>query len=92
MDKARNAKGWQATETEYRLVFREDRDGIWRETSNNLVKYYNMILADYLSEVGIDIPDGTQFLRIKREDLHFEYRAYGGSVCIDADIYKHKTY
>lgn len=86
-DFKKNAPGWRATAKDYRLVFRLV-EGCWREISNNLPQYSNMILADYLALMGIDIPDGCQFCRIVRVDLHFEFREYGGIIRIDVDIWE----
>lgn len=70
------------TETDYRLVFL-DVDGLWRECGHDVPKYNSIILSDYLADVGIFIPDYTQFIRIESPDYHFEYRCYGGRVIID---------
>lgn len=81
----KNVRGWRPTDTDYELGFREV-DGVWREISNNLPQYSGMILSDYLSLMGIDIPDDCQFCRIIRPDLHFEFREYGSIIRIDVDI------
>lgn len=81
----KNVPGWKPSNRDYRLMFREV-DGVWREISNNLPQYSGMILADYLALMGIDIPDGCQFCRIIRDNLHFEFREYGGTIRIDVDI------
>lgn len=81
----KNVRGWKPSDTDYRLIFREI-DCAWREISGNLPRYNCAYLADYLSDVGIEIPEGCQFMRIKREDLHFEYRDFGAFVRIDVEI------
>lgn len=80
----KNVRGWKPSESDYRLIFREI-NGEWREISNNLPQFSDRILADYLSIMGIDIPDGCQFCRIKRDNLHFEYRDFGAYVRIDVE-------
>lgn len=83
-EKSKNVPNWVANEKDYRLLFCLVEDE-WRECSHNLPKYNNMLLADYLAEMQICIPDYTQFLRIYDDErnLHFEYRCYGGRIRID---------
>lgn len=82
----KNAPNWEPTENDYRLIFRECADGYWREITNNLAKYSGMILADYLAEMDIAIPDGCQFCRIKLDRMSFEYRCSGAYAQIDVLI------
>lgn len=84
-DFKKNAPGWSATANDYRLVFRIV-DGCWREISNNLPQYSNMVLADYCSQVGIDIPDGCVMMRVRRGDKEFYIRKWGASIVVDYDI------
>lgn len=84
MKAEKNKIDWFPTENDYELVFVEV-DGLWREVSHNVAKYNNMLLCDYLAQIGIQIPDYTQFLRVldPERNLHFEYRCFGGRVRID---------
>lgn len=84
-DFRKNAHGWKPTEDDYRLIFREV-DGLWVEITNNLPRFYNMTLADYLSQVNIVIDDDCQFCRIRRGDERWEYRNNGGYIRIDYDL------
>ena len=81
----KNQKGWRPTANDYLLIFRPV-DGMWREISNNLPEYSGVCLADYLQQLNIAVPDGCTFFRIKRGNLHFEYRDFGAYVRIDVDI------
>lgn len=81
----KNVRGWKPSDNDYRLIFREI-DGFWREISGNLPRYNCVFLADYLSGVGVVIPEGCTFCRINRTDLHFEYRDFGSYVRIDVEI------
>lgn len=83
-----NKPGWRPTPNDYRLIFTQASDGYWREITNNLPEYGNMVLAEYLDEMGIYLPDDCQFCRIVNDNIHFEYRAYGGQIRIDVEIYK----
>lgn len=78
----KNLPAWYPTEEDYELVFCEV-NGFWRECSHNVPKYKDMLFCDYLAELGICIPDYTQFMRICAPDYHFEYRAYGGRIRVD---------
>lgn len=71
-----NVPGWHSTENNYVLVFTVV-DGLWIEVGHDVPKYKNMLLCDYLHEIGVQVPDWTQFLRVLDEDRHmrFEYRA-----------------
>lgn len=84
-DFKKNAPGWRATAKDYRLVFRIV-DGCWREISNNLPQYSNMILADYWSQIGFEMPDGCEMMRVRRGDGEFFIRKWGASIVVDYDI------
>lgn len=73
----KNKCNWTPSESDYVLVFC-DVDGLWQECSNNLPKFHNMLLADYLAFMNIQVPDYTQFLRILdyERNIQFTYRAY----------------
>lgn len=75
----KNVPNWKPTKGDYCLVFFYV-DGYWREISNNIAEYSNMIFADYLSEIGISLPDDCQFCRIVREEEMYEFRLYGGKI------------
>ena len=89
MDKTKfkkNAFNWVANDEDYLLVFRQV-DDLWREISGNLPKYNNIVLADYLNQVGVIVPDDCTFCRIERyEDdgrkFYWELRAHGGLIYI----------
>lgn len=87
-DFKKNKPGWRPSMTDYRLIFQANDNGDWREVTNNLSQYHDMLLADYLALVDIEVPYGTQFLRILRDELHFEYRDCNGFVRIDVEIHK----
>lgn len=78
----KNVPNWKPSPTDYRLIFREV-DGIWREITGNIPEFKDMTLADYLSQIGIETPDGCTFCRVRRDWWNWEYRAYGGNVRID---------
>lgn len=91
IDAEKNVVGYFPTEKDYQLVFCPVDAGDhyeWRELGHNIPKYNNMLLADYLQDMNICVPDFTQFLRIidDERNLHFEYRCYGGRVRIDVKI------
>lgn len=79
---SKNVPNWKPSPMDYRLVFREV-DGIWREISGNIPEFKDMILADYLSYVAVEITDGCTFCRVRRDWWNWEYRAYGGIIRID---------
>lgn len=81
-DFSKNVHGWKPSEDDYRLIFREV-NGLWVEITNNLPGYFGMTLADYMSQMGLTVPYGTQFCRIQRDDLDFEYRDMHSYVRID---------
>lgn len=81
-DFKKNAPGWVATNEDYRLVFRLV-DGCWREISNNLPQYSNMILADYCAQVELEIPDGCEMMRIRRDFKHYQIRRWGANMVVD---------
>lgn len=83
---SKNVPDWFPSEDDYVLVFCEVQ-GYWRECSNNVPKFNHMLLADYLSSLGLCIPDYTQFIRILNPEYHFEYKSFGGRVT----IYYNKT-
>ena len=83
-DFKKNAPGWSATAKDYRLVFRVV-DGCWREISNNLPQYSNIILADYCAQMGIEIPEGCELMRVRRGEKLFAIRRWGASIVIDLD-------
>ena len=70
-----NQRGWRPTEDDYVLVFMPV-DGLWRELSHDIPKYANMVLSDYLAEIGLFVPDDCQFMRIVSDTEYIEYRAY----------------
>lgn len=78
----KNRPNWVPTDIEYRLVFQPVK-GQWREVSNNLPRYNGVMLADYLSDVGISIPEGTTFLRLDNGRIALEYRDTNAYVRID---------
>lgn len=78
-DYSKNCPNWHPSLSDYLLVFREV-DGIWREISGNIPEYRNMILADYLTLVGIEIPDGCTFCRVSLADGKWELRQNGGII------------
>lgn len=80
----KNVPNWVPSESDYRLVFRQI-DGIWREISGNLPRVSNIVLADYLSQLEIDLPDGCTFMRIDREGWHFQLKQHGGLIIIDVE-------
>lgn len=77
----KNVPNWRASINDYMLAFMWV-NGYWREVSGNIPKYANMILADYLDEVGINLPDDCIFCRIKRDGEMWEYRVSGGLIRI----------
>ena len=79
---SKNVPNWQPTPEDYRLVFREV-DGLWVEISGNLPSLGNITLADYLSQIGIEVPDGCTFCRVKRDWWCWEYRDNGSHIRID---------
>lgn len=90
-DYKKNAPNWTATPDDYRLVFRLV-DGMWREVTNNLACYADMLLADYLQEMDIVVPEHCRSLNIRYVDEHnydvkIWYRCYAdnGTVAIDFD-------
>lgn len=84
-DFKKNAPGWRATAKDYRLVFRIV-DGCWREISDNLPQYSNMILADYWAQIGFEIPDGCEMMKVRRGDEEFFIRKWGASIVVDYDV------
>ena len=83
-DFKKNAPGWKATAEDYRLVFR-NVDGCWREISNNLPQFSNMILADYCAQIGLEIPDGCTMMRVRRGKEEFFIRQWGANIVVDYD-------
>lgn len=81
-DFKKNAPNWDATDKDYRLVFRKV-GGCWREISDNLPQYSNMILADYCSRIGIEIPDGCEMMRVRRDNKRFFIRYWGANLVVD---------
>ena len=79
------APGWRATAMDYRLVFRLV-DGCWREISNNLPLYKDVILADYCAQIGLEIPDGCELMKVRRGDEEFFIRRWGASIVVDYDL------
>lgn len=79
---AKNVPGWKPTKDDYMLAFRQLNDGFWREISGNIPEYNNMILADYLDEIDVNIPDDCIFCRIKRIDEQIEFRQNSGLIRI----------
>lgn len=76
MEKYRpNKRNYYPNELDYVLVFMPI-DGIWREVGHDIVKYRDMLLSDYLLQVGLVLPDYCQFCRVVREEEQIEYRAY----------------
>lgn len=71
----KNKPGWQPTSDDYLLVFKF-MDDYWREVSWNLPQYANMIFAEYLEEVGIVLPEGCTFCRVRRDGHEWEFRQY----------------
>lgn len=84
-DFKKNAPGWRATANDYRLVFR-NVDGCWREISNNLPQYSEIILADYCAQIGIEIPDGCEMMKVRRDEEEFFIRRWGASIVVDYDV------
>lgn len=75
-DFKKNAPRWSDTAKDYRLVFR-NVDGCWRVIFSNLPQYSNMILADYCAQIGIEIPDGCEMMRVRRGREEFFIRQWG---------------
>lgn len=75
----KNRPNWQPSLSDYLLVFREV-DGIWREVSGNVPAYKDMILADYLAQIEIEVPDGCTFCRVSLADGQWEFRQNGGII------------
>lgn len=75
----KNVPNWRTSLSDYLLAFREV-EGIWREVSGNIPEYKDMILADYLSRVGIEIPDGCTFCRVSLANGRWEFRQNGGLI------------
>lgn len=84
-DFKKNAPGWRATAKDYRLVFRLV-DGCWREISNNLPLYKDVILADYCDQIGIEIPEGCIMMKVRRGREEFFIRQWGANIVVDYDI------
>lgn len=78
----KNVPNWKASEDDYLLAFRQLSDGIWHEISGNLPTYEGMVLADYLSQMGVDVPDGCTFCRCRWGDIEWEFRQNGGLIRI----------
>lgn len=78
----KNVPNYHATDDDYILVFVPFEDGLWREAGHNIKRYNNIIMSDYLSELGLCIPDYTQFMRVMRPDSVIEYRTYGNRCTI----------
>ena len=76
---SKNSPNWQPSPSDYLLVFREV-NGIWREVSGNVPAYRDMILADYLAQIEIAVPDGCTFCRVSLADGQWEYRQNGGTI------------
>ena len=85
---SKNRRGWRPTPTDYLLVFQQLEDGIWHEISCNLPQYENMILADYLTIMGVNIPDGCTFCRCRWNNVRWEFRQNGGIIRVYYDIIK----
>lgn len=79
---SKNLPNWLPTDDDYVLLFMPDEKGDWREMSNNLNKYYGMLLCDYLQLMQLQVPDYCQFMRIISEDEWIEYRVYGNRITI----------
>lgn len=86
----KNVPGWEPTLEDYVLAFRYV-GGYWREVSANIPKYNNMIFAEYLTEVGITLPDDCIFCRIERNDEYahykWEFRQSGGLIRVFYNSY-----
>lgn len=78
----KNVPNWKASPIDYMLAFRQLSDGLWHEVSGNLPQFENMILADYLSQMGVNIPDGYTFCRCRWDDAEWEIRQSGGLIRI----------
>lgn len=76
---SKNRPNWQPSLSDYLLVFREV-DGIWREVTGNVPAYKDMILADYLAQIEIEVPDGCTFCRVALADGQWEFRQNGGLI------------
>lgn len=79
----RNVPNWQPSANDYRLVFRSDSEGVWREVSNNVPAFAGRTLAEWLAANSIEIPEGCQFCRIRRGGEFIEYRDFGSKVIVD---------
>lgn len=84
-DFKKNAPGWSATVKDYRLVFRLV-DGCWREISNNHPQFSNIILADYCAQIGLEIPDGCEMMKVRRGKEEFFVRQWGANIVVDYDL------
>ena len=78
----KNKRGWKPTKDDYLLAFRCLDDGYWREISGNIPEYSNMILADYLDEIDMNLPDDCIFCRVRRTDEEIEFKQYSGIIYI----------
>ena len=59
----------------YTLVFTFE-DCEWREKGHSIPKYSDILLSDYLVEIGLNVPDYTRYLEILSDDLYIIYRVY----------------
>lgn len=78
----KNVPNWRASINDYMLAFQQLNDGLWHEVSGNLPQYEDMILADYLYIMGVDIPDGCTFCRCRWNNVEWEFRQSGGLIRI----------
>lgn len=79
---SKNVPNWQPSKKDYLLIFRYV-EGYWREISGNIPKFENMVLADYLAEIDIQLPDDCTFCRVSRDWWTWEYRANGGQIRVN---------
>lgn len=68
---------YHPTYNQLQLVFKLTSDNKWHCVSSPHLS--EILLSDYLEKLNIEIPENTQFLRIKNAAYTFEYRAYTGS-------------
>lgn len=62
-------------ENNYTLVFTFE-DCEWREKGHTVPKYIDILLSDYLAEIGLIVPDYTRYLEILSADVYIVYRVY----------------
>ena len=62
-------------ENNYTLVFTFE-DCVWREKGHTVPKYNDILLSDYLAEIGLNVLDYTRYLEILSDHVYIVYRVY----------------